>query len=207
MVTVEVFCDHPDNANTYLIKKGGHGLIIDPANNLKTLNKFVEGLIIDGVLLTHGHYDHFKSLKEVLDTYDTFCYLHKDAKKKLYDLHSSYALAFGETTMPNIPINKLSIIEKEQKIKVGIFEIKVLFTPGHTNCSVIYIIEDKMFSGDTLFKNSVGRTDLLTGNAVVLKLSLEKIKKIKTNYQIYPGHDEDTYLDIEIKYNPYLIKY
>ena len=78
MLSVETFCDSSINANTYLITNNNHVLIIDPANNFKTLQRFIGDKIVDGVILTHGHYDHFKTLKEVLDNYDTKCYLHKE---------------------------------------------------------------------------------------------------------------------------------
>ena len=204
MVKVETFCDHPNNANTYLIKKDGHGIIIDPANNLKTLQRFCDGVIIDAIFLTHGHYDHFKNLEAIMKHFDVKCYMHKDAKKKIFDINSSYAYAFGCNIVPNINQEELILIQKEQKIIIGSFEVEVVFTPGHTNCSVIYIIDNYMFSGDTLFKNSVGRTDLATGNPIVLNNTLDKIRKIKQNYEVYPGHEDNTTLFDEIKYNPYL---
>lgn len=204
MIEVEVFLDHPNNANTYLIKKDGHAVIVDPANNIKTLSKFTEGLVVDAIFLTHGHFDHFKSLFEALEKFNVKCYMHINAKKKIADSNLSYAFAFGTTTLPNIPLEKIELITKEQTIKLKTLDIGVIFTPGHTNCSVMYVIEDMIFSGDTIFKNSVGRTDLATGSMIEQKLSLDKIKKIKTNYKIYPGHDEKTSLYEELKNNRYL---
>lgn len=204
MIKIETFCDHPNNANTYLIKKDGHGIIIDPANNLKTINRFCDNVVIDGIFLTHGHYDHFKNLEEFINFYKAKCYMHKDAKKKIYDIRTSYAYAFGCNDIPNIDLSNIILLEKEQKLRIGNFEIEIIFTPGHTNCSLIYMIENNMFSGDTLFKSSIGRTDLATGNSIVLKNSLDKIKKLKYNYNIYPGHDDSTQLFEEIKHNPYL---
>ena len=77
-------------------------------------------------------------------------------------------------------------------------------TPGHTNCSSMYVIENAIFSGDTLFKGSVGRTDLWTGNPVQQKQTLQNIRSLKRNYIIYPGHDESTTLAEEIQTNRYL---
>lgn len=204
MIEVEIFCDNPNLANTYLVKKDGHGLIIDPANNIKTLDKFVGNLIVDGVLLTHGHYDHFKTLEETLLKYDVKCYLHKEAIKKIFNLELSFASAFGETNIPKISLEKFVTINSEKEMNIGKFNVKTILTPGHTNCSVLYIIDYMMFSGDTLFKNSIGRMDLLTGNAIAMKNSLDKIKKMKTNYIVYPGHDQSTNLFTELKNNYYL---
>ena len=87
--------------------------------------------------------------------------------------------------------------------------IDVIETPGHSDCSVCYLIDDLLFTGDFIFKNSIGRTDLQTGNDVMMKLSIDKIKeddrlKKYFDYVIYPGHEEITTLNDEFKYNPYL---
>jgi len=204
MLSVETFCDSSINANTYLITNNNHVLIIDSANNFKTLQRFIGDKIVDGVILTHGHYDHFKTLKEVLDNYDTKCYLHKEAIKKLSDVNASFAIAFGVNKLPDYDMSKLVAINENTNLTIGSFTLKIWFTPGHTNCSIIVFVENLMFSGDTLFKNSIGRTDLLTGSAMAMNNSLERIKKIKTNYIVYPGHDEQTTLFEELKYNRYL---
>ena len=161
MLSVETFCDSSINANTYLITNNNHVLIIDPANNFKTLQRFIGDKIVDGVILTHGHYDHFKTLKEVLDNYDTKCYLHKEAIKKLSDVNASFAIAFGVNKLPDYDMSKLVAINENTNLTIGSFTLKIWFTPGHTNCSIIVFVENLMFSGDTLFKNSIGRTDLL----------------------------------------------
>lgn len=204
MLSVETFCDSSINANTYLITNNNHVLIIDPANNFKTLQRFIGDKIVDGVILTHGHYDHFKTLKEVLDNYDTKCYLHKEAIKKLSDVNTSFAIAFGVNKLPDYDMSKLVAINENTNLTIGSFTLKIWFTPGHTNCSIIVFVENLMFSGDTLFKNSIGRTDLLTGSAMAMNNSLDRIKKIKTNYIVYHGHDEQTTLFEELKYNRYL---
>ena len=204
MLSVETFCDSSINANTYLITNNNHVLIIDPANNFKTLQRFIGDKIVDGVILTHGHYDHFKALKEVLDNYDTKCYLHKEAIKKLSDVNTSFAIAFGVNKLPDYDMSKLVAINENTNLTIGSFTLKIWFTPGHTNCSIIVFVENLMFSGDTLFKNSIGRTDLLTGSAMAMNNSLDRIKNIKTNYIVYPGHDEQTTLFEELKCNRYL---
>ena len=185
MLSVETFCDSSINANTYLITNNNHVLIIDPANNFKTLQRFIGDKIVDGVILTHGHYDHFKTLKEVLDNYDTKCYLHKEAITKLSDVNASFAIAFGVNKLPDYDMSKLVAINENTNLTIGSFTLKIWFTPG-------------------LFKNSIGRTDLLTGSAMAMNNSLDRIKKIKTNYIVYPGHDEQTTLFEEQKHNRYL---
>ena len=83
-------------------------------------------------------------------------------------------------------------------------KVKVLYTPGHTNCSVAYQIDDLLFCGDLLFPMSVGRNDLPTGNIILLNESLKKIKKMEQNIIVHPGHDEIFLLKDALKFNPYL---
>ena len=83
MIKIETFCDHFNNANTYLITNDRYAIIIDPANNIKTLERFIGEKQVLGIFLTHGHYDHFKSLRELLKKYDVSIYLHKEAYKKI----------------------------------------------------------------------------------------------------------------------------
>lgn len=204
MIKVETFCDTFLNANTYLISDDQYAVIIDPANNIKTLNKFVGEKQVVAILLTHGHYDHFKEIEKYIKEYNVKCYLHKEAYKKIFNVETSYASSFGENKVPNIKEEVFIMLKENQILQFGQIKINTWFTPGHTNCSVIYFIDDLMFSGDTLFKNSIGRTDLATGNLVAMRNSLDRIKKLKTNYFVYPGHDESTTLFDELKNNLYL---
>lgn len=204
MLSVEIFCDSSINANTYLVSNDNHVLIIDPANSFKTLQTFIGEKKVDGIILTHGHFDHFKALKEVMDYYNVNCYLHEKAINKLNDVNATFAKAFGVNQLPEYDITRLITISENANLQIGTFELKVWSTPGHTNCSIIVFIENYMFSGDTLFKNSIGRTDLITGSIMAMNNSLDRIKKIKKNYIVYPGHDEPTTMFEEIKNNRYL---
>ena len=103
------------------------------------------------------------------------------------------------------PFDKSIAITEDDIIKQDELEFDVLHTPGHTSGSVCYITGDVMFSGDTLFARSVGRTDMPDGNYSALMYSMEKIKDLGGNLRILPGHMCETSLDSERKYNPYLI--
>ena len=113
---------------------------------------------------------------------------------------------FGYLKGTNINIDNIRFLSDGETIKLGEISIKVYFTPGHTNCSVCYLIEEYLFSGDTLFKNSVGRTDLPTGSNIELTNSVKKILNFKNNHCVYPGHDSETTIFDEVKYNPYYLK-
>lgn len=206
MIKVESFCDSSNNANTYLIESDNHLLIIDPANNIKTLSGFIGNRKVDAILLTHGHYDHFCKLEDIMKLYPVKCYLHPKAIDKLFDLSLSCAKLFGVNQLPKIDIDNLVKINDNEQIKLGKFNVKALYTPGHTNCSVVYIIDDLIFTGDTLFKQSIGRTDLPTGSIISLNNSLKRIKKLNKEYIIYPGHDEKTTLSSELNNNYYIAK-
>lgn len=97
---------------------------------------------------------------------------------------------------------KKAVIEGKQKI--GSFDLEVIYTPGHSIGSVVYLYEDIMFSGDTLFMGSIGRTDMVTGSFSQIQESLQKLKTLKKNYYVLPGHGPQSTLDEEKKWNDYL---
>lgn len=202
--SIEVFCDNSSNANTYLIYNDDSCIIIDPANNNKVLSKYIEERKVLGILLTHGHYDHFRSLKNLLEMFPTKVYMHKNAYTKLLDPSISYANMFGYPHPTNIDLNTVCFVKNDDIIELGSFKIKCWYTPGHTDCLVSYVLDNNMFSGDFIFRGSIGRCDLATANQFKMMNSLNELKRRKENYVIYPGHDTSTTLDEEKKYNRYL---
>lgn len=203
-MNIEILNDNLNFSNTYIVSTDKGSIIFDPSCDIRTIQRYIKENNVLGVFLTHGHFDHFKELEKVLKTYNVKCYLHKNAKDKIFDLDLSYARMFNSFKTPEIKEDVFVFVKDGNKIKLEDIEIKVLFTPGHTNCSVVYIINDIMISGDTLFKLSVGRTDLATGNKLNQMQTLDMLKRIKTDYTVYPGHDEVTSLFYEQKYNPYM---
>lgn len=197
------FCDNFNNSNTYVLIKEDEAIIIDPSNDIKMINKNLVDKKVVGILLTHGHFDHFKTLEDAIELYKVPCYMHKESKNKLFNLDTSYAKMFGCYTVPKIDINMIKTIGDGDTIVLGKFKIKVMFTPGHTNCSVCYLVDDVMFSGDTLFKMSVGRCDLATGDMLKQKETINMLARIRKDYKVYPGHDDETTLFAEQKNNPY----
>ena len=129
--------------------------------------------------------------------------MHKNALDKLLSSYKNCSKMCGYELVIN-PVNEDVIFVANDNFELIGLNIQSKENFGHTNCSVSYIIEDKIFSGDFLFKGSVGRTDLPTGNSIAMKESLNKLKLIKEDYVVYPGHDEETTLQDEIKYNPYI---
>ena len=201
---VEVFCDAGYHANTYLIYNNEKCIVVDPANNIKTLKKYIGDRDLVGILLTHGHYDHFIELFNLLKEFDTLVYMHKNAYKKILDNNLSCASLFG--CLDNFELKKEQVVfvDEGNKIDFGFVQIKTMYFPGHTNCSMLYQIDKMIFCGDVLFPMSVGRNDLPTGNIVSLTDSLKRIKKMEHDIMMYPGHDEVFVLSDALKFNPYL---
>lgn len=204
---IEVFNDNDLNANTYLISNETSCIIIDPANNLKILEKYINNKKVLGILITHGHYDHFKCLKELLKKHPTTVYMHEEAHKKMLNPALSYAKMFGCATPTIIDEDKIKYVKDGTILNLGEFVIKCWYTPGHTNCMMSYIVDDNLFSGDFIFRGSIGRTDLETSDKSKMFISVTELKRRKTNYHIYPGHEQDTTLSRELNENIYLLEH
>jgi hydroxyacylglutathione hydrolase len=162
---------------SYLIgdEESKTGAVVDPgwqANKILDIAK-KHKISIKIILMTHTHYDHTHSLKKIADATGAAVYVHKaelNAVKKL-------------------GINKIKVISDNDIINIGKIKIKVIHTPGHTPGSVCFLINNtKLITGDTLFVESIGRTDL-GGNAGEISTSLKKLKKLNDSIEVYPGHD------------------
>lgn len=204
-MNIEILCENNNNSNTYVVGDN-EVIIIDPANDERSIKKLVNDRKVLGIFLTHGHYDHFKRIRKLLKIYDTKVYMHKAAYLKLSDIYASCAVYFGCNEPVDISKEQIVELKDGETIELGEMKIKVIFTPGHTNCSVCFKIENEMFTGDTLFHEGVGRWDLPTASSVQLNESINKLLKSKTDYNVYPGHGDSSTCFHEIKYNPYYEK-
>lgn len=205
-MNIEVLCEHPNNANTYIISNGESAIVIDPANDIRSIKTLLKNRKLVAVLLTHGHYDHFKTITKLLKEYQVPCYMHKNALTKLENVDLSCARFFGCNTPTNI--SDVVFVSEGQQLTIEDFNIKCLYKPGHTDCSIVYIINNNLFTGDFLFQNGIGRCDLPTGNSVIMMRSLKEIKNFYKgeDYNVYPGHGDSSTLLTEIKTNYYLLK-
>ena len=198
MMDIQTFVMGQVMTNTYLLKIGDKALLIDPAGKSEKVIEKLGDLDLLGVLLTHGHFDHIKAVDGLYEKYHCPVYIHEDDETLARDKYSG--VSFGISSYITCPVEHL----KEGKMSLGPFEFEVIFTPGHTPGSVIYLFEDCLFSGDTLFKGSVGRTDLEGGNERQLRDSLRIFRTLGKDYHIYPGHESDTFLSYELAYNWFL---
>ena len=169
--------------NCYLIKEENNGLIVDPGDEIDKILDMIGNTKIVGILITHAHFDHIGALDDLLSKYDVPIYYHNINNELSYD--------------------KL-IDVKEQEYQNNDFRFKVIYTKGHRNDSVSYLFNNTMFTGDFLFKESIGRTDLEYGNYDEMIESIKIIKEYPDNIEIYPGHGDKTNLGYEKKNNSYL---
>ncbi len=177
--------------NTFVVVNGDSAVIVDGAALPEEISPMLYEKKVEGILLTHGHYDHFANLDKLMETFDCPCYLHKNAIEKFgsVELNASY---FSDKTLTmKLSKEKLVPVIDGQKLNLIGKEFEVLELPGHTNCGLGFVVDNKIFSGDTLFKAGYGRTDLATSS---WREVLESIRKIRTKckgYELYSGHGED----------------
>lgn len=189
--------------NIYLVadEKSGEAVLIDATQDLPEIQKAVKdlGVKVKYILLTHGHFDHIfglNSLKKSLNAPAVIC---KD-DLVISDNINEFTRLFG---LPDsVPPKYDMYIKDGDEILLGLYKIKVIHTPGHTEGGVCYLVDGKLFSGDTLFRGSVGRTDLFGGNFGKLSDSIKnKLFKLDDKIEVFPGHGDMTTIGFEKKYN------
>ena len=188
--------------NCFLLIKDGFIAVIDPGASYRKITAKIqeyENHQVCGILLTHGHFDHIGAVDKLVKEYHCPVYACKDDERLLIDPEVNSLAGYWDVVH-----SKVTWIE-DTTLKVGPFDFQVIFTPGHTAGSVVFVIEDKVFSGDTLFYMSVGRTDLYSGSFNQLKQSLEKLKKLNPDYVVYSGHGPETTIGFELEHNYYMI--
>ena len=197
----------PVCTNCYLLvnHKTGELLVIDPGDQAQLIEKQIEktGAKPVAVLLTHGHFDHAGAAEELADKYQISIYAHEAEKETLEDPGLNLCGMIGEHKVYHADI----FVKDEEVLNLAGFSIRVFFTPGHTIGGCCYYIADEkiLFSGDTLFQESVGRTDFPRGSASdLIRAIREKLMPLPDDVTVYTGHDESTLIGYERMHNPYL---
>ncbi|MGO3751300.1 MAG: MBL fold metallo-hydrolase [Peptoniphilaceae bacterium] len=190
--------------NCYIIfNKNNKAVIIDPGAQAEDIIKAVENnkLIVDKIILTHAHPDHFGALEEVRDKFNVKAYL----SAKDIDMLSKRSLELKSILgMDSKPIIADYILEDGDKIPFDDKEFKVIATPGHTPGGICLYIDNFLFSGDTLFNGSIGRTDLPGGDYDSIMLSLKNLMKLPDDTIVLPGHGPETSIGYEKLNNPFI---
>lgn len=177
--------------------------VVDPGGEAERIAAAVEktGCALQYILLTHGHYDHIIGAAELCQKYrPTVCASEKELpviEEPSYNLSKNHGITVDPFTVDKP-------LQDGETFMLGETEIRFLLTPGHTMGSGCYIADDCIFSGDTLFCASVGRTDFPTSSMRDMMQSVDRLKNLEGDYRVYPGHDIFTTLDRERKHNPFM---
>lgn len=176
--------------------------VIDPGAHAEAIADLAKelGLEIKMILLTHGHYDHVMAAPQLSRLTGAPIYIHK---KDHWLLSCDDVLRYGKRENYTVPRVE-AFLEEGMTLSLGKLEIRVLHTPGHTAGCVTLLCGDAMFSGDTLFQECCGRTDLETGSMQEILQSLKRLAQLEGNYRVFPGHEDFSSLDYERQYNPYI---
>ncbi len=190
-------------ANTYVLidEETKEAAIIDSGGEFEIINDALGkyGAKLKYILNTHAHFDHVMGEKEAQERTGLPVYVHEDDKILLENLKRQAAFfGIGEAEAPE----NIKTFDENTIFTLGNQEIKVIHTPGHTPGSVCFLFGDALISGDTLFYGSIGRTDFEGGSFAQISDSIQnKLFKLDENITVYPGHDAQTTIGYEKKYN------
>ena len=203
---IKTFVEPPIDNNNYLIidEETKNAALIDCSSIDERIDEEIEkqGANLKYILLTHGHFDHIAGIRPNRFKNNPQIVMHK-ADLDWLNNANQYLPMFG---MPEITIPKVDIfVEDGDTIQLSSLEIKVLHTPGHTQGGVCYLVDGNLFSGDTIFREAVGRCDLEGGNFNQIVESIEdKIFTLPPETVIYPGHGNITSVEWEKEHNRFL---
>ncbi len=180
-------------------------VLIDPADNAGKIGEMIEqsGCTLKGILLTHGHFDHIMAADEVRDKYNVKVYASAEEKNTLSTPHINLGEAYGM----NLSVKADIWHNDGDVLNLAGFDIKAIHTPGHTEGGTCYYIESigVLFSGDTLFCESVGRTDFPGGSMSDIVHSIkDKLMVLPDDTKVYTGHGEGTSIGYERVHNPFI---
>jgi len=182
--------------NSYLIENEGLSWLVDPGEDFDVINNVFNKTAYQGILLTHGHFDHIGAAKQFQDAYNIPLYIHsKDMR--LISQANLYRKLAGDSAVYGTP--KIDFyIDDLKEIPFGNVKISIIHLPGHTEGSVCFIIGNDIISGDLLFSRELGRTDLPGGNKTKLLASIDFLINYYEGYNLYPGHGQSFKLTPEL---------
>lgn len=192
-------------SNCYVIEtENKNAVIIDAGAEADRIFALLEekGLTLKKILLTHGHFDHIGAVAEIVQKTGAEVYIYPADASKLQSEEKSLANVIPGQKFAKVtkytPVNDGDVIVQDE------LSFRAIHTPGHTKGGVCYVCLDNIFSGDTLFAGTVGRTDFADGSLEDIKTSMKKLVALEGNYNIFCGHDKSTTLDEERKNNVYM---
>lgn len=201
MKKIDVFVLGMVQVNTYVLWNDNHVLIVDPGTaNAQLMQKIEEaGAIVDGIVLTHGHFDHIGGVDKLVERYHCSLYINANDQAMLNDPVLNFS--YGEPVI--VQTKPLDLLPVKQTI--GAFDLFVIDAPGHSEGSSMIQWDDCLFCGDVVFQGSIGRTDLATGSNSKMIQSLKMMKEtLDGDLKLYPGHGPTTTWKQELLTNPFL---
>ena len=204
---IETFVTGIIGTNTYVAynETTKEAVLVDPAACTKMLMHFIEeeGLSMKAVLLTHGHFDHIMGIDGFRKVYDVPVYVGEKEAGLITDAHWNQSDIYTK----GYTFSEAVYVQDGKILRLAGYDFQVFFTPGHTPGGVCYYVasEGILFSGDTLFHHSVGRTDFEGGSMSDLVRGIEdKLLPLPDETKVLPGHMDATTIGEEKKYNPFL---
>lgn len=193
-------------ANGYIAacEKSKEAIVVDPGGEPEEVVKIVDenGFKLKYIILTHGHGDHIGAVNDLVAEYGSEVLVHEDDAELLEDSEKNLS-----SMMPGKPVTveKYTTVKEGDSVKFGDNKARFIHTPGHTRGCMCIKTGDFLFTGDTLFKGSIGRTDLYGGGDDILESINEKIYPLDDDIKILPGHGAITTVGAEKKSNPFLL--
>lgn len=203
----------------YIITGKSGIFVIDPSVSLKATEDFCstipelsgisEGKVkVKAFLLTHGHHDHIKHIEDWIKVYpDADVYFSSKDQELLESAYWNCSYMEGTESVYNFTYTDIADKDGQEIYKDSEISVKVFETPGHTMGSVCFLVtiggKEKLFTGDTVFRGSVGRTDMHGGTSKLILKSVLRIKKFEPSLEIYPGHGPDSTIEDELRINPF----
>lgn len=189
--------------NCYLITDQASGLsaLVDCTDDSKEMRDFIGSAKLEYILLTHGHFDHIGGVAAISRDYGAKVVISAQDASMLSSGKASLSAFFGikqDKITPDLTVSEGS------SLMLGETQIKVLATPGHTKGGVCYLLKDCIFTGDTLFFCSCGRTDFPGGSSKEIMRSLKRLATLEDSLKVYPGHDRTSTIAFEKANNPFM---
>ena len=193
----------PLDVNCYILAKEDNAICIDPGGSPEKIIKILEdnNLSLEAIINTHAHFDHVGANAALAEKYDCPVYVHESDLKSLEDSVANLSVWFNEELKTGYEIK---LLHDNENMTLGGLDFEVIHTPGHTPGCVCLLQNGNLFTGDTLFNMSIGRTDLPGSNQEDMRQSLVKLKSLDPSLKVYPGHNEPTTLADELRNNPFL---
>jgi hydroxyacylglutathione hydrolase len=205
MFSLKKLVTGPMQVNTYILgeTESREAIVVDPGGNRPGIQQVLEqqGWTLKKIVLTHGHGDHIGAVIELKEQTGVPVAVHRDDAEMLADSQKNFTSMMGG----GIQFKADELLDDGEALKLGTDQIKVIHTPGHTPGGICLLAGELLISGDTLFLQSIGRTDLEGGSHRQLIESIKtKLMNLSDTVKVYPGHGPDTTIGFEKKSNPYL---